>query len=248
MTTESRARVWAQRGVTIAAVLACIATSPARWTVSAKLPGRPIEGAKGALVTIEASAEPTEVARRIPGSGREIAMRREDPSTPWPGRGLYYLPPGFELVRASLTGNCAKSGMCSNCDPPPGEFVRLGPSEPVSPWSLTVTSEEQVARVNPASPSASFDVKIEAGRRVDVEATLTGGDTARFDPPFVYSMGSSPFEQTVSVNVTAKDYKTDAPAEVRWIARVTLYGYCRGEGECKPPEGERLRIVSITPR
>jgi hypothetical protein len=37
----------------------------------------------------------------------------------------------------------------------------------------------------------------------------------------------------------------DVPATVRWVAKATIHGFCRDEGECKPPAEEHVRIDSI---
>src|SRR5689334_15731896 len=118
MDTEPRLRRLATRAVIVVAALASIATSPPKWSISAPVPSGAPSGAKGTVVTIEASQEPS-VARRRVGGSHEIEVHPENP--PWSGSGAYYLPPGFELVRVEIGGRCTSGGgLCSGCDPPPG--------------------------------------------------------------------------------------------------------------------------------
>jgi hypothetical protein len=138
--------------------------------------------------------------------------------------------------------------MCSKCEAPPGAFVRVANVEPVSPWSLEAKSEEQSVHAEASNAMPAFVVKVEGRRRVDLDVVITGPDAARFDRPFVNEAGTTPFEQTYHVIFYVKGGTAVPPADGRWVVRATMYGYCRGEGECRAPEGERLRIVSIAPR
>jgi len=49
----------------------------------------------------------------------------------------------------------------------------------------------------------------------------------------------------------ATEPNPSSPAEVRWIPRAVLYGYCPAVatgGECRAPAGVSVKIVSVTPR
>lgn len=239
MPQESRLSKWARRAVVIAASLATIATSRAKWSVEATLPPPPTPGPQGTLVTVEASHEPSVSLRLVPKTGGGVSDREE--RTPWGGRGTYYLPPRHELSAVSIEGFCS-GGLCDKCVVPPGAFVRVVNEEPVEPWTLSVTSSEQTTRI--ASPSAvDLTVTFATTRRVVL-------DVAPADPASVkveaFPWGGDPLVRpSFRVSLQAPGATAEAPREVRWVVKGTISGFCREKGECKPPPSESLRIESI---
>jgi hypothetical protein len=244
---ETRLSLWSRRAVVVLAALASIATSQARWSLEAKAPPGISPGAKGTLLTVEASREPY-VSRRRPGGGAVLATARED-TAPWSNSGAYYLPPGFELSAVTISGHDCGSGggMCSACEPPPGSFVRIANVEPVAPWSLSTDGAELIAHADNAGKTTSFTVEIDAGRPVDLEAVATSGDVARALPSIYQEPKAGDASRTQRFNVTWYP-KDDKPADVHWIPRATVHGYCKGAGECRAPAGESVTIVSVAAR
>jgi hypothetical protein len=252
MDPEMRISSWGRRAVVVVAALASIATSPARWYLEAKVPPGTPSGPKGTLVTVEASHEPSVSGRS--GEQGYLEAHRDDAS-PWSKSGAYYLRPGVELSSVSISGrDCGGGGgMCSACEPPAGSFVRIVSVEQVAPWSLSATGAEQSAL--PASSMVrSFTVEVDASRPVDLEAVATNGDVARVASSVSREAGGDGARsQRFSVMWYAKgdtkpgDTQAGAVA-VRWTPRATVHGYCKGTGECRAPEGESVRIVSVTAR
>jgi hypothetical protein len=175
-----------------------------------------------------------------------------DETTPWAGQGTYYLPPGFGAPHVSIAGGTCSSGggLCSACVPPTTAYVRIVKVSAVAPWSLSATSGELTARVDPSGAPAVFVVQVEASRRVELEAAKIGGDVEALRPSVSRDPGSTDgfLVQQFTVTWFPKDRNPAAPVEVRWVPRATIYGYCPGEGECRAPEGQSVKIVGVTPK
>jgi hypothetical protein len=247
---ETRLSAFRRRAAVLAAALASIATSQARWRLDATLPLGTAPVGKGKLVTVEASREPS-VGRRPHGGGSVLTTLREGAS-PWSTSGVYYLPAGFELSGVSISGHdCAtgSGGFCSPCEPPAGSFVRVVNVEPVEPWSLSGTFAEQSALTEASPVSNSFVVEVDASRPVDLEAVATSGDVARVAPS-VSRLASADGGRRQRFDVTwySQGEAKPGPLAVRWVVRAAINGFCKGEGECRAPAGESVEIVSITGR
>jgi len=250
MGTESRLSAWARRGAVLAAALASIATSQARWNVIATVPAGTRPAASGTRMTVEASEAPRVTAQRKQ-DGAEVQPPREE-STPWAGRGTYYLPPGF-VPEVSLEGRCS-GGMCTPCTTPPDAYARILGLDVVAPWSLSATSDELPVRSDAPTAYLSFVVRVEASRHVELEAVPTGGDGAqvrasvwRDVAPAGTGDGGAQL-QRFTVSWYAADARPPSAVAPSWIARATIYGFCPDAGECRAPSGQSVRIVSMTPR
>jgi hypothetical protein len=128
--------------------------------------------------------------------------------------------------------------------------VRVVKVSAVAPWSLSATAGELTARVDPSGAPAVFLVQVEASRRVELEAAPAGGDAAALRPIVMRSSGPADgfLVQQFTVTWSPKDGNPAAPVEVRWVPRATIYGFCTGEGECRAPEREAVKIVGVTPK
>jgi hypothetical protein len=249
MEAESRLSAWARRGAVLMAALASVATSQAGWQVDAKLPVGVTADATGRRLVVEGSQAPSITAKRASG-GSEMQPACEEPA-PWAGHGTYYLPPGFVPPGVSIQGHdCSKGGgMCSACEPPVGAFVRVVKVESVAPWSLTATGEEQTTHVDATHTSVGFLVEVDATRPVELEAEPTGGDSARLKSLVWHAPGGDGGTvRRFSVTWYPTDNPPLSPAEVRWIPRATLYGYCTTPGECRAPAEASVKVVSVTPQ
>ena len=247
MNRESRLSSWARRGAVLVAALASVATSAPEWQLAAKAPAGAPAGGSGTRMTVEASQEPLVYSWLHANASSTPTLREE--STPWGGRGTYYLPPGFE-PRVSITGGtCSRGGgMCSACEPPLNAYVRIARLEPVAPWSLSATGDELTARIDASGAPRSFVVRVEATGRVELEAVLTGGDGAKLE--HTVTRDSLPAVASLiqfTVGWSPRDAHPEAATEVRWRPRATIYGYCQGEGECRAPAGASVKIVAVTP-
>lgn len=123
-------RRWLSAGVLVAASLALIATSPARWTVAGTITG-PMAASPGRalLLSIDASQDPRIQATGFPSTSAEtgVAPCLERFGG---GRMTCLLPPSATLTTVDLRGAC---GGCSKCVPPPGAFVKAESKE-VDVW------------------------------------------------------------------------------------------------------------------
>jgi hypothetical protein len=239
MKPEPRVSAWTRRAVLIAASLAAVATSRAKWTVHATLPSPlPADPAKGTRFIVEASHEPY-VEVRLAGGAEHILLHPEEKAG-WLGSGTFYLPPGYELASASISGVC-DGGMCSPCVAPATAFVKVAKQDAVRAWSLSATSAEQTTRLDPAAGEVTSTVTLSATSwaRLDV---LPASDPAGAPSPRVFgTWANAPPRPTFHVSWP----KPEAPLVVRWTARATVHGYCTAEGDCKPPASEHVRIESI---
>jgi hypothetical protein len=246
MRFASRVEAWARRAVVVAAALACIATSRAPWSVEAKLPTLSGTSGFGTHLVVEASHEPNVTAKRKVGDHVFRAARHEP--GPWSGRGSYYLPPGLEPTGVSIDGKDCSSGggLCSECKPPLGAFVRIVKAEPSALWSLSATSDEQITRVETAGGWASFTVTVQASRPVDLEVRIASGAalTSTVWPEGV----RDPFSQQRFAVGWSTNEKDPVPVEVHWTAHATIYGPCEGGGECRAPASESIKILDVKPK
>jgi len=76
----------------------------------------------------------------------------------------------------------------------------------------------------------------------------TGGDAASFESPWTLAEHTTASKRRFTVGWSPKGTLLNAPIEVRWVARATIEGFCRGEGECRPPEVEYVRIEGVAPK
>jgi hypothetical protein len=199
----------------------------------------------GTLLIVEASHEPSVSAKRKIGDRVFHASRQE--GGPWSGRGSYCLPPGLEPTGVTIEGSdCSRGGgLCAQCRPPASAFVRIAKAEPVPVWSLSATSDEQVARVETADGSASFTVAVQASRFVDLEVRIASGAAVISSvwPEGRRDAGWQIFDVSWSTNE-----KDPVPVEAHWTARATIYGSCQGVGECRAPENESVKILLVKPK
>jgi hypothetical protein len=251
-------KTWAGRGAIVAAAMAAMATSPARWSIAAAPPATPAR-TSATLFTVEASQLPHVAKRDASGESGQADPLDAFANGAWPGRADYLLPAGETIDGAVIMDICANAGMCDGrCVPPPGAFVRFGRVEAVSEWVMEVESDPQTMTVGPAT-SAAFVVAVDASRKVTVTARAMGNvdDLALLDPASIYPEPQSKYKEEHVTTKHAISWKMrwDAPAStpprpIPWVAHVTMRGYCRGANDsaCRAPQGERLRIVSIAPK
>jgi hypothetical protein len=136
----SGVRRWAPRLVVVIAAFACLADQPPRWSMDAKVPATPPAAPGKALrVTIEASQEPSLQVKS--GGSQRTWEDRATARTSWPGKADLFVDAGGTVDTAYISDRCTSGGgMCSNCDPPPGAYLRvLGISE-VDVWSVSATT------------------------------------------------------------------------------------------------------------
>ncbi len=255
-------RTWAGRAAIVVAALAAIATSPARWSIAAPAPATRPAASSATLVMIEASQHPNVFVRNAAGETIQIApLEQAAPGNAWAGRADYLISAGNYLDGASIMGICSNAGMCSgSCTPPPDAFVRFGRIDAVTEWKIEVESPPQAMTVGSAADGVAFDVVVEATRKVDVTGHASGSaeDLALLQPPTIGEDTRPKYQgegTPMTTKVVAWRYRWDAPQgtpakSFQWIARATIRGYCprANDAACAPPEGQRVRIVSVTPR
>jgi hypothetical protein len=237
MKPEPRVSAWTRRAALIAASLAAVATSRARWTVHATLPSPlPADPAKGTRIVVEASHEPS-VEVRLAGRTEQILLHPEEKAG-WLGSGTFYVPPGYELANASISGVC-DGGMCSPCVAPATAFVKVAKQEAVRAWSLSASSAEQTTPLDVQAGEVWRRVRVSASDLAQLEV-LPAGDPAGFPPARIVRVWDN--GSAFRVIWDARPPEPDASLTVRWIARATIYGFCPGEGECKPPATAHVSI------
>jgi hypothetical protein len=248
-------RGWAARGAFVVTAFAVVATSPARWGVAADLPTTKVPPNRATLLTIESSERPNVTAKRASGDGW-VQPFDAPQDKPWPGRAQYVIPAGEELSGVGMFGICANAGMCDGrCAPPPGAFVRVVGVEAVTEWTLTAESAPQMVALRPEQ-DGRFEIVIEATRTAEVRGRATGNDVALLDSAFGYEAPAQKYQSDDAgapskTMVVTWRMKWDVPKDtgsrtIPWTAIATIRGFCRGDGECKPPESESVKILSVT--
>jgi len=251
------ARGWAARGVFVVTALAVVATSPARWAITAEPPRTQVPPNRAMLLTIEASHRPNVTSQRASGESGWLAPVDAAQEKPWPGRAEYVIPAGDKLNGVSIYDVCTNAGMCDGrCAPPPGAFVRIVGVEAVTEWTLTAESAPQTVTLAPEQ-DARFEVVIEATRAAEVRGRSSGNDAELLDTALGYDAPTLRYQSEDAgapskTKIVTWRMKWDVAKEIgkrtiAWTAVATIRGFCRGDGECKPPENESIKIISVTP-
>jgi hypothetical protein len=245
---------WRQRAAVALAALASVATSPARWRLTAPAPAAPPGPERGLLVTVEATGHPTVRATRGELE-RTLNPLVEGPQF-GPGRREYYAPPGWQVSQVELEEPCTSGGMCSDCKAPRDAFVRVGRFEIVEAWTLDATSGPQSSSVEEVIAGRGYEVTVEATARprVEAESTPPMGDVKAFvsggEKPEPLAEGRSLYRYYVSW--VWQDRGLGAPGALSFVVRASLEGFCRpGEaasGQCTPPEGASITNLTVRHR
>lgn len=245
---SSRFRAPAHTVVVVLAALASIATSPARWQVTAPPVPKPA-GGKGQLVTIEASSVP-HVSVANPSMSRRL--RPENDSAAWTGRAQYFVPPSELLKSVEITGTCG-GGFCSKCVPPPGAFARVVSAVDVEPWTIDATLPP--IKVDMPTPSVypGYDVVVEATRTptlmVKLGAPIAGGfyvSESYVTPSPSPSTESQPALKRYRFGMSwYRESNAVGPVSGTWTPIATIAGYCQEAGPCVAPANERVAIVAV---
>jgi hypothetical protein len=233
-----RLRPWAERAVLLVAAAAVVATSPARWRLSATAPG---SSPLARVVTIEASERPQMWGTGVGGQSKVFAWKGQKPGSPWPGRADYLVMPGWNVTGIELAGLCA-SGGCGRsppCVPPAGAFVRVAGVTPVESWS---TSADTTATTGPGA----YEVRVEASRMPDVAAVPASGTPATLGTPILYDASDlrhlTPPHYVFRIEWPA----AGTPAAFTWTARAVIGDDCPSPTAiCTAPPTETVSIAPI---
>lgn len=243
---------WPGRLAIVAAALASIATSPPRWRLEATSPGAPPGPNTGLLFVVESSHEPDVSAKRGAARRQLFPVAAGAPT----GRNEYYAPPGWQVSQIEIVDRCTSGGgFCSNCEPPPGAFVRIGATTAVEPWSLSADSSEETVQLDSSVPRQTYEVTVEASGRPTLEVVAAAGPrglASWVDQHGVKPLGGGKSSYTFRVYWSYSDGSTDvlsAPVRQRFGVRATLDGFCRaGEaapGRCAAPESAGVTISGL---
>lgn len=230
------------------AALASVATSPPHWRLVAPVPNAPAGQGEALLFSVEASVQPQVHATQ---GERDRSLQ---PLAAWAGRGEYYVPPGWRVSRIEIESACTSGSSCSSkCDAPRGAFLHVGPPHVVGAWSLVASSAKYTADAAELMGGRRYEVIVEATAPPRVEAValpvipdnevlVSGGESAEPSPE-----GRARYRYLVSWFWV--DQGVGAPVPQNFRVRATLDGFCRpGEaapGQCKPPDGSSVTIVSV---
>lgn len=248
MVSRSAVRAGASRVVFVVAALACVATSPPRWHLTAKTPPAvgPTPG-RGELVVVEASQEPE--AQLAVGERWHDRAFPAGSASGWPGQVEFFVPPGGGLAALSIGGRCTSGGgACSNCTPPPGAFVKVLRSDPVDTWRLEATGPTQTTELQAKTPGGSiqdrtYRIEYDAPPGVSrVEVVWPAGSPSVDFLPSTWASTPAAGKRVFEVYWHAVDGKK---ATLTWAPRVITEGFCRSAGPCAPPPGAAVRIVDV---
>jgi hypothetical protein len=245
--SHSRFRAPAHAVIVVIAAVGSIATTPARWHVSAPSVATTKNG-KGQLVTIEASAEPKvtvengAVARRVLPEGPQGGA--------WTGRADYFVPPSETLKSVEVIGICT-GGLCTKCEPPPGAFARIASTVDVESWTLDTSAPPATINLNAPENDASFRVIIAATRPPAIAVKLATPIALGFHssevPGTLDPKDDRPDMKRYAYNITWYKNSQGASGSLssEWTLTATISGYCKEPGPCVAPTSERVNIVSF---
>jgi hypothetical protein len=236
-----RWRIWAERGVFVASVLALLATSKAKgWSLAATVTGPTTPAATKALsLSIDASHASTIYAKGIPLT---FSRGMEAPclATFTPGKAMTcLLPPGATLDAVEIHGSCG--GGCNDpCTVPAGAYGKVETKEvDVSIDGDTKTMPASLPSHGKGFIASRIEVKVSGASFAKAHMTVRprGGGAALFD-----------VEQTCAPTCIALVYDSSLGAvhDVDVTVEATGYEACATPG-CAPPKTFHIDSVSLMP-